>query len=517
MNNLISGYNQFLAQWTDFFLTNSMEILLLAVPAILFSLLFKQKAPKFHYIIWSIVMLKSLIPSSIINFQSPVNYTLVLPAVVTNEMAVSTSSEINDFQNILFLLWTGIVGFLLVKLILNTRYFNNATRSKTGIFTPDLSKIKLQYGINRSVKLYKANIDIPFTIGVVNPKIFLPNHAKVKSDQFILAHELAHIKRNDFLMIGLQNIVTILYFFHPVVLLSAGFLNYYRELICDDMAVATIDSTPQNYSRRLINYLESCIKQKRYPLLANGFIFSKKIMLKRIEFLLNKKNNRELKMNKFQLTLISLMAGLMIYIIACETITKPSNQQHPQSSHITLHSPTPQFAGDSTVVNVAIGKSVAESKFDILQSNGNSEQDNEALARVKNENLLSHLRNKGQTELTITVKFVNAKQPQKKVKFIPYDKAPEPRGGFAAIQKNVVYPPEAQTAGIEGTVVIQAYIDKAGAVQTTEILKGIPNTGLNEAAINAIRAAKYKPAEREGEQVGVWISIPVVFKLNNQQ
>lgn len=97
--------------------------------------------------------------------------------------------------------------------------------------------------------------------------------------------------------------------------------------------------------------------------------------------------------------------------------------------------------------------------------------------------------------------------------FIPYDKAPDPIGGFAAIQRNVVYPEIAMEAGIEGNVTVQAFIDKEGKVGTCNILQGIPNTGLNEAAIDAIKKTKWKPAQQRDRNVGVWISIPVVFKL----
>ncbi len=101
------------------------------------------------------------------------------------------------------------------------------------------------------------------------------------------------------------------------------------------------------------------------------------------------------------------------------------------------------------------------------------------------------------------------------VKFIPYDDPPVPVGGYAAIQRNVEYPEIAQEAGIEGTVIVQAFIDKGGKVTETVILKGIPNTGLDEAAMAAIRKTSFKPAKQRDRAVGVWISIPVNFKLRN--
>ena len=94
------------------------------------------------------------------------------------------------------------------------------------------------------------------------------------------------------------------------------------------------------------------------------------------------------------------------------------------------------------------------------------------------------------------------------VKFIPYDDPPVP---LTPIKPK--YPEIAQEAGIEGTVFIQAFIDKKGRVIETTIIKGIPNTGLDEAAIEAIRKTRFRPAKQRERAVGVWISIPVNFKL----
>ena len=50
-------------------------------------------------------------------------------------------------------------------------------------------------------------------------------------------------------------------------------------------------------------------------------------------------------------------------------------------------------------------------------------------------------------------------------------------------------------------------------VTATKIVKGLPNTGLDEAAMEAIRKTRFKPAKQRERAVGVWISIPVNFKL----
>ena len=95
-----------------------------------------------------------------------------------------------------------------------------------------------------------------------------------------------------------------------------------------------------------------------------------------------------------------------------------------------------------------------------------------------------------------------------KVVFIPYDDPP-----VAMSPIRPLYPEIAQEAGIEGVVVVQAFIDKKGRVKETLILKGVPNTGLDEAAMEAIRKTRFRPAKQRERAVGVWISIPVNFKL----
>ena len=95
-------------------------------------------------------------------------------------------------------------------------------------------------------------------------------------------------------------------------------------------------------------------------------------------------------------------------------------------------------------------------------------------------------------------------------KFIPYDDPPVP---LRPIRPK--YPEIAQEAGIEGTVVVQVFVDDKGRVKETVILKGIPNTGLDEAATEAIRGVRFRPAKQRERAVGVWISIPVNFRLKS--
>lgn len=96
--------------------------------------------------------------------------------------------------------------------------------------------------------------------------------------------------------------------------------------------------------------------------------------------------------------------------------------------------------------------------------------------------------------------------------FVAVEEMPEPIGGIAAIQKKIIYPEIAKRAGVEGKVYIKAYVDEKGNVTKVEVLKGL-GAGLDEAAIKAVKATKFKPGKQRGKPVKVQVSIPIVFKL----
>jgi protein TonB len=97
--------------------------------------------------------------------------------------------------------------------------------------------------------------------------------------------------------------------------------------------------------------------------------------------------------------------------------------------------------------------------------------------------------------------------------FVAVEEMPEPIGGIEAIQSKIVYPEIAKRAGVEGKVYVLAFVDENGTVTKAVVLKGV-GAGLDEAALNAVKATKFKPGKQRGKPVKVQVSIPIVFKLN---
>jgi TonB family protein len=70
----------------------------------------------------------------------------------------------------------------------------------------------------------------------------------------------------------------------------------------------------------------------------------------------------------------------------------------------------------------------------------------------------------------------------------------------------------ARKGRVQGVVIVQAIIDKSGAVTNVKVLKGLP-MGLEEAAVSAMKQWKFKPATLNGRPVTVYYNLTVNFKL----
>jgi beta-lactamase regulating signal transducer with metallopeptidase domain/protocatechuate 3,4-dioxygenase beta subunit len=110
-------------------------------------------------------------------------------------------------------------------------------------WTERLNGIARWLEISRPVRLLQsALIEAPMVIGWLRPVVLLPVSAlsglSPQQLEAILAHELAHIRRHDFVVNLLQTLVETLLFYHPAVWWISRRIRQERENCCDDLAVA---------------------------------------------------------------------------------------------------------------------------------------------------------------------------------------------------------------------------------------------------------------------------------------
>ena len=129
-------------------------------------------------------------------------------------------------------------GFLVVRSL--TR---RGTRPIESNWHETLARLSQRLALRTPVRLLEsAHIQVPMVIGWWRPLILLPATVVtgIPSDQLalILGHELAHIKRYDYLVNLVQSVIEAIFFYHPAVWWISTRIREEREHCCDDAAVA---------------------------------------------------------------------------------------------------------------------------------------------------------------------------------------------------------------------------------------------------------------------------------------
>jgi uncharacterized protein (TIGR03435 family) len=136
-------------------------------------------------------------------------------------------------------LWTRLVGGWIVA----ARIRSTLVRPAPLEWQQRLSRLKTRVRVTRPVSLLiSALVQVPAVVGWLRPVVLVPIGALagLPSEQVeaLLIHELAHIRRHDYLVNILQSITEALLFYHPAVWWVSGHIRTERELCCDDIAVS---------------------------------------------------------------------------------------------------------------------------------------------------------------------------------------------------------------------------------------------------------------------------------------
>jgi GWxTD domain-containing protein len=107
-----------------------------------------------------------------------------------------------------------------------------------------MERLGARMRVSRPVALLESCLaEVPVVVGCLRPMILMPVGLMtgLKPDQVesILLHELAHIRRHDYLVNLLQIVIEGLVFYHPAVWWMSGVMRAERENCCDDLVVAT--------------------------------------------------------------------------------------------------------------------------------------------------------------------------------------------------------------------------------------------------------------------------------------
>ncbi|GAB3365250.1 hypothetical protein GCM10027566_35690 [Arachidicoccus ginsenosidivorans] len=186
-----------------------------------------------------------------------------------------------------------------------------------------------QLGIISTVKIYLSDrINVPVMLGFIKPIILLPlsiaTHLTTTQIEAIITHELAHIRRWDYLINFLQSIIEAVFFFNPFVWLLSKIMREEREKACDEMVIRAVPA--YTYATALLA-LEKINGTKRLTLAANGHKPFK--LLNRIKHF-TMKENPMMTFRQKALSLVLILIGLSCIAWLSPEKNKQSNKQAGQ-------------------------------------------------------------------------------------------------------------------------------------------------------------------------------------------
>jgi beta-lactamase regulating signal transducer with metallopeptidase domain/uncharacterized protein involved in exopolysaccharide biosynthesis len=138
-----------------------------------------------------------------------------------------------------------VMGFS-VRLIFGTQWVRRLTHAEVQPLSPEwlakLQDLSSRLNITQSVGLLKSSlVEVPLVVGWLRPVILMPASAisglTPEQLEAILAHELAHVRRHDYLVNLAQTVIETLMFYHPAVWWISHCVREEREHCCDDWVV----------------------------------------------------------------------------------------------------------------------------------------------------------------------------------------------------------------------------------------------------------------------------------------
>ncbi len=238
----------------------------------------------------------------------------------------------NQHLPLIVLVWLLGACFFLFRLMGGLAYIQRLKYQKNqpapAQWTHKMQQLGRKLRLKKPVRLVESALaTVPMVIGYFKPVILLPvgavNGLSEAEVEAILAHELAHIYRNDFLINIFLSVIEVLFYFNPAVWWIAANVRTERENCCDDIAIQLCGSS-LTYAKALVNLQQL---SQSVPGYAMAFAGSKNQLLQRIKRILNQPQTKSNIMEKFTATALLLITVALFSIGAKSYAYNQSNQQ----------------------------------------------------------------------------------------------------------------------------------------------------------------------------------------------
>lgn len=218
-----------------------------------------------------------------------------------------------------------------------------------------LERLTTRMGMTRPIRLVASvQTEVPFVAGVLRPVIVVPLAAMtglgLHQIEMILAHEIAHIRRHDFLVNLLQTILEILFFYNPAVPWISKQVRVEREHCCDDIAVSVCGNRME-YARAL-TALEGLRSIAHPAMAANGGSLRNRVR----RIVAAETATEHVTSSEAALIAIAMSAALLVlpFRVSASTSTAPE----PPAKSVAKSSPSPEKAPRAVALETSVVEAV---------------------------------------------------------------------------------------------------------------------------------------------------------------
>jgi TonB family protein len=514
---------------TRFLIEQTAGVTVLFAVAGLAAWLLRKHSAAARHLVWWLAMVAALVVPIASRYKPAGAPTII---VAPNATTITVGPEADSVQpigvaEILLAGWTVGFALMLARLIMGLARAHGRRRgSRPAPISVERDAVSVRFS---------DDISVPETFGLRRPVILLPvEAAEWAADrlQIILAHELTHIERYDWLTQLIAQFSACVYWFHPLAWYALAQLRSERELACDD-GVLRMGYRGSEYAQHLVDVARA-VRTHTDALAASVPMATRSQLESRIRAILNPAKNRGsvtimMKLSAMACTAVAIVLFSTANGTAADgaalsgTVVDASGARVPKAMILIatadgsrkLVSTTANEAGEFEVKSLEAGQFLLEVRkpgfrlgaqaFAISPGRPTRLEVPLAVGSIQ-ENVTVQ----GQGTPASTpgrVSSGNVAAPQR-IKV----------GGnvqAAKILRQVrpTYPDHLRTAGISGTVVLQAVISAEGQVMNVESIDPDVHPDLVTAATDAVMQWQYQPTLLNGQPVEIVTLINVNFTL----
>jgi bla regulator protein blaR1 len=371
-----------------------------------------------------------------------------------------------------------------------------------------LTQMCRRFGLFRPVRLLaSANVATPMLIGWIKPVILLPlsmlSGFSPHQIELIIAHELGHVRRWDYLANLAQVVIETVLFYHPVVHWISRDVRNARENCCDDLVLSLANGNPITYARALAD-----LEELRHDLdvVAPALGAGGGILLARIRRIVGAEGHDTLPRNNAWPVLLAVAAVVCVVLRpqhSLSDLTASDNIQHSLATalanvpaqSLAIVSGNPQLASKNFPAPAAVVAPVTPmptaariAEPAVLPDKSEPVHIQIARPRIDKVALVSQDR----------VQDISPSRALPLTAALPVaDDLAQVAAFEAPTRLHVVppvYPERAMASRVEGTVELQYSIGADGSVHDVQVLHAQPEGVFNAAALTALNQWRFEPS-----------------------